>query len=163
MTALVFEVYGVPQTAGSKRPIAWQKDGQVHARAVHDNPKTKPWMAIVADAARSAMAAQQVTAPLDGPLQLCVDFYRPRPAGHFRTGQHAGQVRDSAPRYPITKPDTSKMLRAVEDALTAVVWRDDCQVVRHFVTKRFDTDRPGPLQAPGCTITLACLDDQDED
>jgi Holliday junction resolvase RusA-like endonuclease len=35
----------------------------------------------------------------------------------------------------LTKPDASKLIRAVEDALTHVVYRDDAQVVELVVGK----------------------------
>ena len=41
-------------------------------------------------------------------------------------GRNAGTLRDSAPAYPSGRPDSSKLLRATEDALTtAGIYRDD--------------------------------------
>ena len=39
--------------------------------------------------------------------------------------------------YPTVKPDSSKLLRAVEDSLTGTVWHDDAQVVSTQVEKRY--------------------------
>jgi crossover junction endodeoxyribonuclease RusA len=67
----------------------------------------------------------------------------PRPKSHFRTGSRAGELRETAARYPVTKPDRTKLLRALEDALTdAGVWRDDTQVVSGDVSKRYATREP---------------------
>ncbi len=35
------------------------------------------------------------------------------------------------------KPDATKLVRALEDALTRIVWKDDAQVVTQVVHKRF--------------------------
>ena len=35
------------------------------------------------------------------------------------------------------RPDATKLVRAVEDALTGLVWRDDAQVVIQTVRKRY--------------------------
>lgn len=70
---------------------------------------------------------------ITGPVTLRVTFVRPRPAGHYgRTG-----LRPSAPAHPTVRPDLTKMLRALEDALTGVVWRDDAQVVHLDVVKAY--------------------------
>jgi Holliday junction resolvase RusA-like endonuclease len=74
---------------------------------------------------------------LEGPLGLAVVFNITRPKGHFGTGRNAGALKDSAPYWPTVKPDATKLLRGLEDALTGVVWRDDAQVVEQAVTKRY--------------------------
>lgn len=120
-----FVVYGIAQPAGSKRGFV--KAGRV---VITDaSAKSRPWKAQVSDA-----AAQASDGPLlAGPLTLTVDFYLPRPKGHIGVKG----VRPSAPAYPIVKPDTTKLLRAVEDALTGIVWRDDAQVVEQTVRKMY--------------------------
>jgi Holliday junction resolvase RusA-like endonuclease len=60
-----------------------------------------------------------------------VAFRLPRPKGHYgRRG-----LRPSAPAYPNVMPDLDKLARAILDALTGIVWRDDAQVVRLDVEK----------------------------
>lgn len=125
-----FNVVGHPEPGGSKRAFSNRKTGK--AWVTDDNPKAKPWQATVASAAYDAMHAGD-TALLEGPLGLSVIFTRCRPKGHFGTRG----LRPSAPEWPTTKPDCTKLLRAVEDALTGVVWRDDAQVVEQSVTKRY--------------------------
>jgi Holliday junction resolvase RusA-like endonuclease len=39
--------------------------------------------------------------------------------------------------HPTVKPDLTKLLRAVEDALTGVVWRDDSQIIHQVVNKEY--------------------------
>ena len=91
------------------------------------------WMALVGQVA----AAHYDGELLKGPLRLFLQFVRVRPMGHFGTGRNAGTVKDSAPRYPTTIPDTVKLARAVEDALTKVIWHDDSQVVVHELHKSY--------------------------
>lgn len=123
-----FTVYGIPAPAGSKR--GFQRGGRVII--TDDSKRSRPWKAQVATAAGETMDGAGL---LSGPLLLEVLFVMPRPRGHLGTGRNAERVRASAPTHPIVKPDTTKLLRAVEDALTGIVWRDDAQVVVQHVEK----------------------------
>ena len=120
-----FTVYGTAAPAGSKTTGA-RKDG---ARFVRDSSKrAAPWKLQVADAAGKAMDG----APLmDGALHLQAIFHVPRPKGHHG----ARGLRPSAPEHPTTRPDVTKLLRALEDACTGIVWRDDSQVVLQVASK----------------------------
>jgi Holliday junction resolvase RusA-like endonuclease len=129
MTRLVFEVHGHPEPAGSKRSVG-------RHRIIDANPNAGPWKGQVSERAAAAMRAADY-ALLDGPLGLAVIFTRLRPQGHFGSGRNAGVVKDSAPGYPCVKPDATKLLRGVEDAMTGIVYRDDAQVVEQFVSKRY--------------------------
>lgn len=92
--------------------------------------KGAPWRRQVAQAAGEAMNG---TGLLDGALELSVIFTVPRPKGHFGVRG----LRPSAPAYPTVRPDVTKLLRAVEDALTGIVWRDDSQVVCQHAYKEY--------------------------
>jgi Holliday junction resolvase RusA-like endonuclease len=62
---------------------------------------------------------------------MSVTFYLPKPK--------------SAPRgleWPAKKPDLSKLIRGVEDALTAIVYVDDSRIVVSHIEKRFAIDSP---------------------
>ena len=48
-----------------------------------------------------------------------------------------GTLKPSAPKHPIVKPDTTKLMRALEDALTGICWRDDTQVVIQTAHKAY--------------------------
>ena len=74
---------------------------------------------------------------LAGPLELTVTFYLARPRGHYGTGRNADRLRPSAPAHPTTRPDTSKLVRALEDALTRQVYADDAQIVRQHAERRY--------------------------
>ena len=132
---LEFTVLGRPQPAGSKRAFLIRKGGKPAGVAVTDDAKkSRPWKDSVSAAAHEYLDGRP---PLTGPLLLEVDFYVARPAGHFGTGRNAGVVRPAAPRFPAVRPDVTKLVRAVEDALTGLVWRDDAQVVIQTVHKRY--------------------------
>ncbi len=120
---LVFFVPGIPQPGGSKK--AFVIPGTNRASVVEDCKRNMPWRNNVQAAALAAYSGPLI----DGALYLEVTFFMPRPKSHFRTGKNAHILRDSAPKYPTTKPDRTKLLRALEDALTGVLWHDDTQIV----------------------------------
>lgn len=130
--ALSFTAYGRPQPAGSKRAFPIRGSGRI---AVTDaNPRAKVWQAEVRAAAVLAMPADSAAAAgalLDGPLGVNLTFHVARPKGHYG----ARGLRPSAPVYPTMRPDVLKLARAVEDALTGVVWRDDAQIVKENLRK----------------------------
>lgn len=127
MAEVTFTVYGQPQPAGSKT-AGKTKSGKLFVR---DSARgSAPWKRQVAQAAGEAMNGAGL---LDGALELSVIFTVPRPKGHFG----ARGLRPSAPEHPTVRPDVTKLLRAVEDACTGVVWRDDAQVVAQHALKGY--------------------------
>lgn len=133
-----FEVIGKPQPGGSKKAfvIPTASGGRGRAVVVEANKNLKPWKAAVQEAAREQLP-RWWEGPLEGPVYLALIFVRARPKGHFGSGRNAAQVRASAPRYPTTAPDTTKLTRGLEDALTGIAYRDDAQVVTQVCCKRF--------------------------
>jgi len=138
-----FTVYGSSQSAGSKRAMPIYRNGpngrELVTRAngspviavVDDNKKSKGWKQEVARAARETYSGEL----LRGPLQLTLVFYRPRPKGHF--GKRGLNKKGLGNPSPIQKPDVLKLARAVEDALTSVVWADDAQIVHEVLEKLY--------------------------
>lgn len=127
MAELAFTVYGQAQPAGSKT-AGRSKSGRMFVR---DSAKgSRPWKTQVAQAAGEAMNG---TGLLDGALELSVIFTVPRPKGHYGVRG----LRPSAPEHPTVRPDVTKLLRAVEDACTGIVWRDDAQIVAQHAVKRY--------------------------
>lgn len=122
-------VYGNAEPAGSKR--AFYRPG-LGVRVVDANPKSREWKNLVA-----TEAGKVASGFLDGPLRLDATFYRPRPASHYGSGRNADRLKDSAPAYPTTRPDATKLLRGVEDALRGVFYRDDAQIVDQHVRKEW--------------------------
>src|SRR5208282_4028440 len=108
----------------------------------------KQWRHSVACMASVAMNGKPL---IEGPIKLDIDFMILRPKGHYgKKGLLA-----SAPRWPITRPDRSKIGRAVEDAMTSIVWRDDAQVVCGDVRKIYADHG----ESAGAKITITPLED----
>jgi crossover junction endodeoxyribonuclease RusA len=129
-----FTVYGTPVPQGSKRAFQ-NRVVDINAAAV------RSWRRDVAAAAAEAMGG---AAPLSEPLQVRIMFFLPRPKAHYGTGKNEGVLKRSAPVAPATKPDIDKLTRAVLDALTGVVFRDDAQVAGLSCSKLF-ADHPYTL------------------
>ena len=73
-----------------------------------------------------------------GPVRLELLFFVARPKSHYNA---KGQLLKSAPEYPTKKPDLLKLARAVEDALTGIVYAGDEQIVTENLRKRY-SDTP---------------------
>lgn len=129
---LTFFAVGKPEPGGSKRGFKHPHTDRV--MVVDDNPRAKPWQGVVAGEAAKHMNGWPL---IDAPLELDLKFVVARPKGHYGTGRNAHTVKASAPAFPVVKPDVLKLARAVEDALTGVVWRDDAQIVTERLTKRY--------------------------
>lgn len=127
MTDVAFTVYGQPAPAGSKT-AGRTKTGQSFVR--DSSKRSYPWKRDVAQAAGVAMRAAPL---LDGPLLVELVFWVPRPKSHFG----ARGLRPSAPAHPTVKPDVLKLARAVEDAMSGVVYRDDAQIVTEILQKAY--------------------------
>lgn len=146
-----FFVPGEPVTQGSKTSLR-NKQGQPIISPKTGMPviietnakKLRDWRAMVGWYAKQAYNRQCVTLE---PIRFIVTFWRPRRTGDFRTigGQPSRLLRNTAEAFPTPKPDTFKLCRAVEDALTGVIWRDDSQICDHHIFKRYcrGTEQPG--------------------
>jgi Holliday junction resolvase RusA-like endonuclease len=110
-----FRVYGKPEPGGSKRHVGGH-------RIIDANPRVADWRLKVEQVAGEAMNGCEL---LRGPLTASFVFTVTRPKSHYG----AKGLRASAPRFPIVKPDALKLARAVEDALSGVVYADDAQIV----------------------------------
>lgn len=138
MTTLHFEVLGVAAPQGSLRPIVSKTTGRTFVK--QSCKRTIPWRQEVAGVARAAVDRSEHEWPTRAPVALMVAFFLPRPAGH--TGKRG--LRPSAPLYPAKKPDLSKLVRALEDALTGIVYGDDAQIVVEHVEKVFVSNGEPP-------------------
>jgi crossover junction endodeoxyribonuclease RusA len=134
--AVVVDVRGIPKPAGSKRVFLVGKAGEPKRPVVTDDSgaKGRDWRVTI----QHAIAAVHPGPPLAGPLEVSCYFTVRRPLGH--AGKRG--LRPSAPPYPATRPDLTKLTRAVEDAATGLLWTDDAQIVTQAAAKR-SRDRPG--------------------
>ena len=126
---VTFWVSGDPK--GQPRPRAFaRKFGDKWQARVYDAGTAEGWKSAIAEAARPHLSGGFG----DGPVELSICLWIRRPKSHFRK---AG-LREDAPVFCSKKPDADNYAKAVMDALTVLgMWRDDCQVVRLAVTKRF--------------------------
>lgn len=143
-------VAGLPVPQGSKKLVRTKrKDGTyTEPRMIDDNShKLKHWRGEVAKLSRAALPVTYV--PTTGPVRVVLLFALPRPA--------------SAPKRRRVWPsgrvgDIDKLARAVLDALTGPVFRDDAQVVQLTAVK----DYPGPAieqLTPGVLISVHRVED----
>lgn len=111
-----FTIFGVPQPQGSTRafiPKGWERP-----IITSDNSKLKPWRQELAQTAMVAMRGCGAKMAARGvPISISLTFYFERPKSEKKSAIHK-----------VTKPDLDKLLRAVLDGLTGIVYADDGQV-----------------------------------
>ncbi len=118
-----FVVCGRAVPQGSLKAVTLPKFK--HSILVSDNPKLRAWRKKVRAAAKAAMRNYGLQiADKDTPLILQAQCCFKRPKSVTR-------------KFMTTKPDASKLLRAIEDALTGVVYVDDAQLVRSWAAKHY--------------------------
>lgn len=124
------------------QPRRWQvtnkKTGEAHSIEAPARHKVLPWKDSLRHHAAAAMAGRP---PVDVPLRLNVQLLMPRPE-KLRKPSLMDQV------IPHTKrPDADNCLKAIQDALTHIVWTDDDRISTVFVRKRYVrcTEAPGVL------------------
>ena len=139
MSELRFMALGDPVPQGSKNPYKLKTGQIVLVEAAKGH---KSWRATVKTACEIAgVGSQQL--PLDGPLVLHATFvFRKPPSTKFRD-------------YPAGKPDLSKLIRSVEDAITqGKGWVDDARVVEVHAYKRWVGTSPETYPEPGVLVYI---------
>ncbi|MCT1450633.1 RusA family crossover junction endodeoxyribonuclease [Corynebacterium sp. p3-SID1194] len=129
---ITFTVPGVPQVQGNHRVSK-------HGYTYDTNKDLAPWRRTVALVARQAMTAANAKL-ITGPVQLDIEFAMPRTKA----------MRTDPPPPMIQRPDSSKLQRAIEDALTGITYNDDSQITHLTVHKR----RHLLTEQPHATITI---------
>lgn len=142
-TTLAFNVNGDPAPQGSKRHVG-------NGRMIEMSKKVKPWRKAVADAAHTAIE-NVITfddwQPYAGPVRVTIRIRIQRPKHHYRTGQYAHLLRDNAPDFVITTPDTDKVCRATFDALTEAGVITDDRIISELSASKVYCDRSDPAGA----------------
>lgn len=133
MSPLGFTVLGQPVPQGSKRAFArTNAKGKAFATLVDvTGAGLKSWRNGIAYEARQALRQAErdpdgfrASADRDVPYRVTLRFTFARPK--------------SVKRVEMTvKPDIDKLARAALDALTGLVWLDDCQVISLVVQKAY--------------------------
>jgi crossover junction endodeoxyribonuclease RusA len=124
--SLSFFVPGTPAPGGSKNAFPFKrKDGKIGVRVADAGKKNKLWRTVVSLYAKKAMHDQSKEI-FSGPIVVTLSFSLKR--------SRKGKGRP----WPDYRPDVLKLARAVEDALTGIVWHDDAQIVAEIISKSFD-------------------------
>jgi hypothetical protein len=148
---IIIDVYGKPEPGGSKR--GFKRGARVVV--VDANPNVVGWKSLVIDAAMTAsdrsvdMAVVRSWTLQKTALTAVCTFYMQRPQGHYGSGKNAGKLKATAPMFPVTKPDATKLWRSTEDALTGIIWGDDAQITNQYIFKQYADNRP-----PGARIKV---------
>jgi Holliday junction resolvase RusA-like endonuclease len=146
----MFDVRGLPKPAGSKRAFYIEK---LKRSVIVEASKNKDWIGDVKGCALRAMHGKD---KLEGPLELTIQFWMPRPKHHFGNNRKQGTyLKATSPTFHESKPDSTKLLRCIEDALTGIVWKDDCQVARTIVEKIYS-------ETPGARVKIITLSQTQE-
>jgi crossover junction endodeoxyribonuclease RusA len=118
-----FTVLGTPQSQGSVKafiPKGWKRPV-----LTSDNPNLKSWRQGAASVAFAAMKQHGFPVSMAA-VEIDATFYFAKPKSTSKRILHK-----------ITKPDCDKLVRALLDALTGVVYADDSQVIGIVCRKRF--------------------------
>lgn len=143
---LRFEVAGKPEPKGAmtalvpthpktKKPYRREGGGIVVNVKPSNEATLKVWDARVKAAAEDAWGERL---PLEGvSLMVEADFFLYRAQDQWGSGRNATRLKESASASPIKYPDVDKLLRAVLDALTGIVYKDDAMVTLAIAEKHY--------------------------
>lgn len=123
MTEITFTVPAVP--IAQPRPRAMVLGGRAVMRGANGSHKVNTFKPMVAMAARQAYSGP----PLEGPIEIFVEFVMPRP------GNMVWKSRPMPRVWHTKKPDGDNLVKGVKDALSKVLWRDDSQICSMRVMK----------------------------
>jgi Holliday junction resolvase RusA-like endonuclease len=122
-----FQVRGYPKAKGSLRGVALKGKGGLYTGKVWMAEQTGQGLLVWRTQVREAARANAPEHPVGGPVTVHIQFALPRPA---------------KPRYELpigrNSGDVDKLVRAVLDELTGVIFGDDSQVVELHVLKLWD-------------------------
>jgi crossover junction endodeoxyribonuclease RusA len=126
-----YQIEGTPRPQGSKRHVG----GGI---MVESSKHVKNWRAFAKLKATIAMQGhERINKP--NAVRLVIAFGFDRPQKHSTSKG----LRVNAPLYHTSAPDTDKLLRALLDSMTGVVFEDDSQVavidVRKYYLKAAQT------------------------
>ena len=126
-----FFVPGTPRPQGSAKWIRSRTTGKsIPAK----NKNLETWRGVVSVFAYNAMQRDEIEMT-DGAVGVSLVFQFERPKNHFRTGKYSHEMKPSAPPRHLKTPDIDKLIRAVLDSLTGVLYHDDSQVDSIIATK----------------------------
>jgi len=95
--------------------------------------KTRTYETLIRDAAIEAMGSSE---PLETPVSLYLYIRVPIPKSCTKKRLEA--IANGSEK-PTKKPDSSNILKSVEDGMNRIVYKDDCQIINHHITKVYST------------------------
>ena len=98
----------------------------------------------IREAAYKAMDLDGIQLEPVRPITVAITAAFSRPKSHMGTGRNEGIVKASSPHHHVVKPDADNVAKAVLDALSGIVYRDDVQVVFLAVSKCYAAPSEGP-------------------
>ena len=124
--SLTFVVHSAAAPQGSKRHLG-------NGIMVESSKRVKPFRQ---DVKFTALDVVEPDWDRTGPMAMTVDFHFVRPKSHFTS---KGELTKRAPLYPTARTigDIEKLVRAVNDALSGVLFDDDAQVVEVHTRKLY--------------------------
>lgn len=117
-----FVIFGEPKPQQRARHVRNKRTGQYFIYSPKDNNKE----------ASKQLLMHKPRVMLSGAIKMTITFYLPRPKSvpvHKR-------------RFPITKPDTTNLIRYFEDEMTKLgYYKDDCYICETHSRKLYADDR----------------------
>ena len=110
-----------PPSPGFKRMKAWQQE------------------------IRDILQSEWERAPLEGPIELDTEFYRPR--GKTCPTKQLVAMNKWMEKHLLNRPDVTNYRKSCEDACNGILFVDDSQVVGGKMKKRY-----APLYSEGYTV-----------
>ena len=143
-----FWVMSVPVPQPRQRHRAFIAAGKV--RTQNYTPTKHPVNAFKAACSIAAQSAKGMRV-LEGPVDLDVTFVLPRPKALV------WKTREMRRLHHAKKPDAENLLKALQDALTGICWRDDSQIAQVRVAKVIAGE-----ELPHVEVEIKELDDFEE-
>ena len=129
MTFMVtFKVEGNP--VGKQRARYAKRGNFVQA---YTPEKTRSYETLIKESAKQAMGSSE---PLETPVTLYLYIRLPIPKSYSKKRTEACL---NGSENPIRKPDSSNILKSVEDGMNSVVYKDDCQIINHHISKVYSS------------------------
>jgi Holliday junction resolvase RusA-like endonuclease len=133
--AISFFVSGEPKGQPRPRAFAMKLGNGKYSARVFDAGTAENWKSAIAAVAVNHTPSE----PFPGAVAVRISFHFARPRSHYRTGKHAGVLRENALLLHTGKPDCDNLAKAVLDCLTQLggFWRDDSQVAYLRIWKSY--------------------------
>lgn len=126
MPVINYRIDAIPRPQGSKRHVG-------NGIMLESSKHVANWRAFARLCAVQAMQGSEIAAK-GKPVTVIVRFYFDRPQKHFNTKG----LKTDAPSQHTNKPDADKLLRALLDSMTGVVFTDDSQACDITVVKQYN-------------------------